>query len=64
MTYSFLVTMYREDDDYEFGIEVKVKDVDFLSSRTPLWVIAAKKASIEAYRLEAVILSIERMKEV
>lgn len=56
MTYSFIVTMYREADDYEFGIEVKVKR----EPRTPIWVLAARQASIEAMRLEAVIISIEK----
>ena len=60
MTYSFLVTMYREDDDYEFGIEVKVKR----EPRIPIWMLAARKASEEAVLLRAEIVSIERMKEV
>ena len=40
----------------EFGIEVKVKR----EPRTPIWVLAARQASIEAMRLEAVIISIEK----
>ena len=40
----------------KFGIEVKVKR----EPRTPIWVLAARQASIEAMRLEAVIISIEK----
>lgn len=58
--YSFVATMYREADDYEFGIQVKVKRSEQLLNHLPLWAVAAKKASDEALKLEAVIMSIER----
>lgn len=58
--FSFVATMYRESDDYEFGIQVKVKRSEQITSHMPLWMLAAKKASEEALKLEAVIMSIER----
>lgn len=58
---SFIVTMYRESDDYEFGIEVKVRKSDIVRYRTPLWAIAGRKATEEAHKLEAEIISIEKL---
>lgn len=61
MEYSFIAIMYRAFDDYEFGIEVKVKKSDIISYRSPLWVLAAKKATEEARKLEAELISLEKL---
>lgn len=58
---SYVATMYREADDYEFGVEVKVNLGEAMNKRTNSWLLATSKAIIEANMLGAQLISLERL---